>query len=64
MTTPSEVEPSLNSTLPVGALLLVTVAVSVMLVPESTGFASEVRLVAVAKRFVVTWVSTWLVLVL
>ncbi len=55
----------MNSTLPVGVpLLLVTVVVSVMLVPESTGFALEVRLVAVAKRFVVIWVSGWLVLVL
>ena len=49
----------MNCTVPVGLILLVTVAVSVMLVPESTGFALEVRLVAVARRFVVIWVSGW-----
>ena len=55
----------MNSTLPVGVpLLLVTVVVSVMLLPESTGFALEVRLVAVANRVVVIWVSGLLVLVL
>lgn len=65
VTTPSEVEPSLNSTSPTGVpLLLVTVAVSVMVFPKTTGLALEERLVVVANRLVTTWVSAWLVLAL